>query len=322
MKKTKILSICLAASLLTSMLGAVACGGETPQESSTPKHVHAWGEGETVEEGACEAHGRVKYTCECGETRTEVVPAFGHDLPMNGTISKEPTCTEDGVETYTCRVCGEGMEKKLNAIGHSYVLGEAVDGYAATICASCNDECLGERQYALGEEVPLLGLWEVTDGIYYGYWQLEQPPAVTVTDEEEHTAGKKAIKVDYTSASLAPGTVGAWAIQIGIHKPVENVKYRLTFYAKASADCKSTNVYFKANTNYFDGSSCTAVTPGMMNPNELVGADWREISVEFTATPQEDYTSFRLETWMEDADFIGQIYYADFSVSIVPQEEV
>ena len=320
MQKRRIFNILLAFSLLATMLGTSSCGNDS-SENSSEKHIHSWGEGEMLEEGSCEEHGRVKYTCTCGETRIEIDPAFGHDFPMSGTLSKTPTCTEDGVEIFTCRVCQESIEKKLTATGHDYVLGESSNGYRSAICKHCDDECLGEKQYELEGELPLMGLWEVMDGIYYGIWNLEHAPTYTLTDEVVHTAGKNAVKVDYANARLEAGVIGASALQIGIYKPVENAKYRLTFYVKASTDYNAGTVHFKANNNYFEGDSCLAVTPSLMNSNTLAGADWQQITIEFTANPKEDYSSLRLETWMEQ-EFTGQIYYADFSLALVPQEEI
>ena len=51
----------------------------------------------------------------------------------NGTITKEPTCTEEGVRTYTCTVCKATRTESVAASGHSYVKG---------ICTGCGDSLL------------------------------------------------------------------------------------------------------------------------------------------------------------------------------------
>ncbi|MFQ9390173.1 MAG: hypothetical protein ACLR1V_16500 [Coprococcus sp.] len=38
---------------------------------------------------------------------------------MKRTVTKEPTCTEKGVKTYTCTVCGETKTEEIPAAGHS-----------------------------------------------------------------------------------------------------------------------------------------------------------------------------------------------------------
>lgn len=45
-----------------------------------------------------------------------VAPECDHDWQL--TDSKEPTCTEDGFETYTCSKCGDSYTNTLKATGH------------------------------------------------------------------------------------------------------------------------------------------------------------------------------------------------------------
>lgn len=54
----------------------------------------------------CTEEGVKTFTCTCGDTWTEKIPALGHAWD-NGVITKEPTETESGVKTYTCTRCGE-----------------------------------------------------------------------------------------------------------------------------------------------------------------------------------------------------------------------
>lgn len=54
----------------------------------------------------------------------------------------EPTCTESGIETYTCAVCGESETRGLAALGHDYVetviAPSCVDqGYSLYTCSRC-----------------------------------------------------------------------------------------------------------------------------------------------------------------------------------------
>ncbi|MFQ9390174.1 MAG: hypothetical protein ACLR1V_16505 [Coprococcus sp.] len=38
----------------------------------------------------------------------------------DGKVTKEATCTEDGVKTNTCTVCGETKTEIIPAVGHQY----------------------------------------------------------------------------------------------------------------------------------------------------------------------------------------------------------
>ena len=106
-------------------------------------HIHNY-VGEVTKEPTCTEEGEKTYTCECGDTYTEKIPARGHNYkdgectncgdkdPNYHThkyvesITKEPTCTEEGEKTYTCD-CGDTYTEKIPAKGHNYKDGECTD---------------------------------------------------------------------------------------------------------------------------------------------------------------------------------------------------
>lgn len=67
------------------------------------KHEHNYAETITVE-ATCETDGEATYTCECGDTYTEVVPAMGHSF-TNYVSNNDATYTADGTETAKCDNC-------------------------------------------------------------------------------------------------------------------------------------------------------------------------------------------------------------------------
>ncbi|MCD7801724.1 MAG: leucine-rich repeat domain-containing protein [Clostridiales bacterium] len=81
---------------------------------------HIWDDGVVTTEPTCTVEGVMTYTCTvCGETKTEAIPATGHSWD-DGVVVKAATCTEDGLLTYTCSVCGETETVTIAASGHSY----------------------------------------------------------------------------------------------------------------------------------------------------------------------------------------------------------
>ena len=67
------------------------------------KKDHTWDAGAVTKEATCEEKGVKTYTCTvCGKTKTEDIAAKGHSWD-EGTITKEATCEEKGVKTYTCK---------------------------------------------------------------------------------------------------------------------------------------------------------------------------------------------------------------------------
>jgi len=64
-------------------------------------------EGEVTKEATCAENGVTTYTCKnCGKTYTEAIPMLSH-IYDGGKITKEPTYTKTGVYTYTCSRCGD-----------------------------------------------------------------------------------------------------------------------------------------------------------------------------------------------------------------------
>ena len=70
----------------------------------------------------------------CGEIldASEEIPALGHDYD-DGVVTKAATCTEDGVKTFKCSVCGDSYTEAIAATGHTE---EAIEAVAPTCTAT------------------------------------------------------------------------------------------------------------------------------------------------------------------------------------------
>ena len=91
----------------------VAC----PSESGN----HVWDNGTVTKAAACTEDGVLTYTCTvCGASKTEVIPAAGHDTELRGV--KSTTCTEDGFTgDLVCKSCGTVVTpgEVIPAVGHT-----------------------------------------------------------------------------------------------------------------------------------------------------------------------------------------------------------
>ena len=87
---------------------------EEPEEEP---HVHEY-TSEVTKEATCTEEGVTTYTCECGDSYTESIPALGHEEGEWETVT-EPTCTEEGKKMLKCTRCGEVLkEEAIPAKGH------------------------------------------------------------------------------------------------------------------------------------------------------------------------------------------------------------
>ncbi|HIT24860.1 MAG TPA: hypothetical protein IAC27_02275 [Candidatus Enterenecus avicola] len=121
---------------------------------------HQWNDGVVTTEATCTAEGVRTYTCQqCGATRTEAIPMKPHTvvtdpavaatcthtgltegshcsvcntvivaqtvvakLPHDyvASVTTAPTCTTDGVRTYTCSACSDSYTEDIPATGHTF----------------------------------------------------------------------------------------------------------------------------------------------------------------------------------------------------------
>ena len=67
---------------------------------------HKWNEGKVTTEPTCTEEGVKTFECTvCGKTKTEKVEALGHDWNNDFTVDKEATCEETGLKSIHCERC-------------------------------------------------------------------------------------------------------------------------------------------------------------------------------------------------------------------------
>ena len=93
-----------------------------PTEVSTQPpqtvHTHTWVEQPGPGIIDCTLDREKISKCSCGETRSEIIPAPGHDM-KDGAI-QNPTCTDVGSQTKRCSRCGYAIVIESPAVGHTW----------------------------------------------------------------------------------------------------------------------------------------------------------------------------------------------------------
>ena len=75
---------------------------------------HKWSI-DDIEDATCTKDGKKMYSCEyCYKQKTKKIPALGHEWD-EGTVTKQPSVTEEGIRTYKCKRsgCKETMTEKI-----------------------------------------------------------------------------------------------------------------------------------------------------------------------------------------------------------------
>ena len=66
---------------------------------------HKWSI-DDIEDATCTKDGKKMYSCEyCYKQKTEKIPALGHEWD-EGTVTKQPSVTDEGIRTYKCKHSG------------------------------------------------------------------------------------------------------------------------------------------------------------------------------------------------------------------------
>ena len=160
--------------------------------SPEPKHVHDWGEGTVTTEPTCTAEGVRTFTCECGETKTEPVPALGHDYSEEWTIDSDPTCSQAGSKSHHCSRCDSKADvTAIPTLEHTWNAGAVTtnptceaEGVKTFTCTVCNA--------VTTEPVPALG------HDYSEDWTTDTPATCTEAGSKSHHCSRCDSKADVT----------------------------------------------------------------------------------------------------------------------------
>jgi len=170
----KLLSLLICIMLLFTMTVPAYAEDTDPSQETPPEtqHVCSWGEGAVTTAATCIAEGEKTYTCSCGATRTEAIPATGvhtygagvklddskHENTCTGCGIKitadhtwnagvettKATCQHSGIMTYTCTGCNASREETIpQKSTHDYGAWNTED---ATIHERLCNDC-GHRDY-------------------------------------------------------------------------------------------------------------------------------------------------------------------------------
>lgn len=99
--------------MLATILTLTGCPGPVNNYIEPP----VWDDGVVTTEPTCTEEGVKTYTCSNGETRTETIPALGHNFGewSNWTTTIEVAYDHDGEKehTHTCTRCGHSETEKV-----------------------------------------------------------------------------------------------------------------------------------------------------------------------------------------------------------------
>ena len=188
----------------------------------------------------------------------QIIPATGkpgeHEHKYEVTVTKEPTCTEEGIKTYTCS-CGEKYTEKIAALGHKYVekripattISNGKVQRVCSVCAESSDIAVIERPGKIK--------WSKTDFTYDGK---AKTPSVVIEDitGKKLTAGTD-YRLVYSKGRKNPGVYTATLEFCGNYsgKVVKTftIRPQKTSLKKITARSRGLRVTWKKQTTQTDG---------------------------------------------------------------------
>lgn len=133
---------------------STAPAASEPAVTPKPAHEHKYAVNLTTDP-TCTEEGVMTYTCECGDTYTEPFPALGHQYESETT--KEATCIEEGEETFTCTLCGDTYVETIAMTDHTAGKEEVVKEASCTEAGEKAVYCVDCGAELSMEEIPAAG---------------------------------------------------------------------------------------------------------------------------------------------------------------------
>ncbi|MBQ7857304.1 MAG: hypothetical protein IJ351_01555 [Oscillospiraceae bacterium] len=90
---------------------------EHPLDKIIENHTHSY-TGSVTQQPTCTDQGIKTFTCSCGGSYTQSIGATGHDYTSS--VTKSATCTAAGVKTHTCSNCKNSYTEPIAKLAHNY----------------------------------------------------------------------------------------------------------------------------------------------------------------------------------------------------------
>jgi hypothetical protein len=163
------------------------CGFTETETKAIMATGHTYDNGVVTKEPTCTNSGIKTYTCtKCGSTTQQTLSPLGHNWD-NGTITKQPSCTETGTKTFTCQRCGETQTQVIPANGHNW------SGWTQTQAPTCTQTGSEKRTCSSCGKVENRTIASL--GHNYSSWVVTKEATCTQSGSKERTCNRCGDKI-------------------------------------------------------------------------------------------------------------------------------
>ena len=149
-------------------------------------------------EATCTQTGIKTYTCKCGDSYTETIPKLNHKYTSSVTV--EATKEKEGEMTYTCSLCGHSYTKPIAKLKDDNRPGDNKPGDNKPGNNKPGDNKPGEGGDKKPAEIPDTGKPFIKDETGKEGWDV-------IKNETSDAKDGDAVKVDMNGATVVPGDV-------------------------------------------------------------------------------------------------------------------
>ncbi|WP_298484745.1 leucine-rich repeat protein [uncultured Ruminococcus sp.] len=282
-----------------------------------PDHTHSY-TSKVTKPATCTENGVRTYTCECGDSYTETIPATGHNYG-DFVVTKPATCTEDGVKTKTCANCNDKITESIPKTGHSSSDWIIDKNAAINVKGSKHKECKVCKTVLETAEIPALPMISIQGASVsvstssYIFDNTAKTPSVTVT------LNGKTLKngVDYTVTYSNNKNVGLGIVTItGKGDYTGTITKNFKIYPAKQSIQKLETRYKGFFVDWVQKGSATGYEVQYSTSSSMSGA----VTKKLTANKPDTLTVSKLKSGKKYyvrvrsyTNVNGEVYYGDWS---------
>lgn len=282
-----------------------------------PEHTHSY-TSKVTKPATCTENGVKTYTCECGDSYTESIPATGHNYG-DFVVTKPATCTEDGVKTKTCANCNDKITESIPKTGHTSSDWIIDKNAAINVKGSKHKECKVCKTVLETAEIPALPMISIQGASVsvstssYIFDNTAKTPSVTVT------LNGKTLKngVDYTVSYSNNKNVGLGIVTItGKGDYTGTIAKNFKIYPTKQSIQKLETRYKGFFVDWVQKGSATGYEVQYSTSSSMSGA----VTKKLTANKPDTLTVSKLKSGKKYyvrvrsyTNVNGEVYYGDWS---------
>ncbi len=253
---------------------------------------HDWDEGKVTTEPTCTKDGIKTYTCKnCATTKTETIKALGHDYSNEWTINKAATCTQEGSKSHHCTRCDD--KKDVTVIPKT---DHHFDNGIETTKATCTKD--GVKTYTCKNcKTTKTEIIKALGHNYSSDWTIDKAATCTQEGSKSHHCTRCGAKKDVTVVPKTAHNWSSWSVVEQATTKKEGKERRTCRSCNAREERSISKLKVETQSMYRLYNSNSGehfYTANVGEKNHLANIGWIYEGIGWNAPKTSDYPVYRL----------------------------